>query len=81
MEDNNIINLVEILEEKERQKEREEEMEKAELRDQLQWVLQKLHEKNITYRAEDEEEIGFDAYERVPKRNWFQRFLDRFRYD
>jgi hypothetical protein len=78
MEDN-IINLVEILEEKERQEELQEEMEKAELRDQLRWVLQKLHEKNITYEAEDEQEMDLDAYERVTPRNWFQRFLDRFR--
>ena len=81
MEDNNIINLEEILEEKERQKQVQEEYEKEELRAQLRWVLDKIHEKNITYDKDDEEEIGFDAYERVATRNWFQRFLDRFRYD
>ena len=80
MEDN-IINLVEILEEKERQKELQEETEKEELRAQLRWVLDKIHEKNITYDKDDEEEFGFDAYERATPRNWFQRFLDRFRYD
>ena len=76
-----IINLVEILEEKERQKELQEEMEKAELREQLRWVLDQIHLKNITYDKDDEDEIGFDAYERATPRNWFQRFLDRFRSD
>jgi len=80
MEDN-IINLVEILENQKKQKELQEEMEKEELRAQLRWVLDKIHEKNITYDKDDEEEIGFDAYERVATRNWFQRFLDRFRDD
>ena len=79
MEDNNIINLVEILEENEKQKEIQEEMEKAELRNQLQWVLQKLHEKNIPYHADDEDEMGIDAYKPVHRPNWFRRFLDRFR--
>ena len=81
MEDNNIINLVEILEEKERQKKLQDEYEDEELLAQLRWVLDKIHQKNITYDKDDEEEIGFDAYERVTRRNWFQRFLDRFRYD
>ena len=77
-----IINLVEILEEKERQKKQQEEYEKEELRAQLRWVLQKLHEKNITYKAEDEDdedEVGIDAYKPVHRGNWFRRFLDRFR--
>ena len=79
MEDNNIINLVEILEEKERQKKLQDEYEDEELRAQLRWVLAQIHQKNITYDKDDEDEIGFDAYERVTPRNWFQRFLDRFR--
>jgi hypothetical protein len=49
-----IINLVEILEEQERQKKLQEEMEKEELRAQLRWVLDKIHEKNITYDKDDE---------------------------
>jgi hypothetical protein len=77
MENNNIINLVEILEEKERQKELQEEAVKAELRDQLRWVLDQIHEKNITYTAE-EEDVG-ESYTPVHRRNWLQRFLDRFR--
>jgi hypothetical protein len=77
--DDNIINLVEILEEKERQKELQEEAVKAELREQLRWVLDQIHQKNITYDKDDEDGIGIDAYERVTPRNWFQRFLDRFR--
>jgi hypothetical protein len=72
-----IINLVEILEEKERQKTLQEKQEKADLREQLRWVLDQIHEKNITYQEEDE--MGIDAYKPVPRRNWFQRFLDRFR--
>ena len=76
-----IINLTEILKEQEKQKKLQEEIEKEELREQLRWVLDQIHQKNITYDKDDEDEIGFDAYERVTPRNWFQRFLDRFRYD
>jgi uncharacterized membrane protein YheB (UPF0754 family) len=75
-----IINLVEILEEQEKKKKLQEEMENAELREQLRWVLQKLHEKNITYKEEDEHDFDFDAYEPIHRGNWFRRFLDRFRY-
>ena len=49
-----IINLVEILEEQEKQKKLQEEYEKQELRAHLRWVLDKIHDKNITYRQEDE---------------------------
>ena len=79
MEDNNIINLVEILEEQEKQKQLQEEYEKEELRAQLRWVLDKIHEKNITYDKDDEEEIGIDAYEAPARDNWFRRVLDLFR--
>ena len=51
-----IINLVEILEEQEKQKKLQEEYEKEELRAHLRWVLDKIHEKNITYHQEDEYE-------------------------
>jgi len=74
MEDN-IINLVEILEEQQRQKELQEEMEKEELRDQLRWVLQKLHEKNITYRAEDE--YIEDEADPHMRKGWFSRLFKR----
>jgi hypothetical protein len=74
-----IINLVEILEEQERQKKLQEEMEKEELRAQLRWVLDKIHQKNITYEKDDEDEMGIDAYKPIHRGNWFRRFLDRFR--
>ena len=44
-----LINLVEILEEQEKEKKLQEEAVKAELREQLRRVLDKIHEKNITY--------------------------------
>ena len=48
-----IINLVEILEEKERQKKLQDEQEDEELRAHLRWVLDQIHHKNITYEIED----------------------------
>ena len=50
------INLVEILEEKERQKKLQDESENEELRAHLRWVLQQIHEKNITYEEEIEDD-------------------------
>lgn len=70
-----LINLVEILAAKERQKEVAEEQENQELRDQLQWILNKIHEKNITYREEDE-------YDETELRGgWFSRLFNRDRDD
>jgi hypothetical protein len=74
-----IINLVEILEERERQKKLQSEYEDEELRAQLRWVLDKIHQKNITYEKDDEDEMGIDAYKPIHRGNWFRRFLDRFR--
>ena len=74
-----IINLVEILQERERQKKLQDEFEDEELRAHLRWVLDKIHQKNITYEKDDEDEMGIDAYKPVPMGNWFRRFLDRFR--
>ena len=80
-----IINLVEILEQKEKQKKLQEEMEKEELRANLQWVLDKLHEKNIPYESEDEDEYSYsgisdewfnDETTKV-KRGWFSRLFRR----
>ena len=51
-----IIDLVEIHKEKERQKELQEEYEVEHLRAQLRWVLDKIHQKNITYQNEEQEE-------------------------
>ena len=70
-----IIKVVELVEEKERQKEIQEEMEKAELREQLRWVLQKLHEKNITYKAEDEYQEG--STDPHMTRGWFSRLFSK----
>ncbi len=74
MEDNNIINLVEILEEQEKQKQLQEEYEKEELRAQLRWVLDKIHEKNITYHQEDEYEEKDDT---PLSDGWFSRLFRR----
>ena len=70
-----IINLVEILEEQERQKKLQEEMEKEELRAQLRWVLQQIHEKNITY----EEEIEDD--DTSLSGGWFSKLFGRKKDD
>ena len=75
MEDNNIINLVEILEEKERQKKRQADYEDEELRAQLRWILQKIHEKNITY----EEEIEDD--DSSLSGGWFSKLFGRKKDD
>ena len=70
-----LINLVEILQEKEREKERAEELEKAELRYQLQWILKRLHEKNIPYREEDE------VIEPEPQReSWIRQVMKRIEF-
>ena len=74
MEDN-IINLVEILEEKERQKKLQDEYEDEELRAHLRWVLQKIHEKNITY----EEEIEDD--DTSLSGGWFNKLFGRKKDD
>ena len=50
-------------------------MEKAELREQLRWVLQKLHEKNITYKAEDE--YLEDSTDPHMTRGWFSRLFSK----
>ena len=66
-----LVNLVAILAEKERQKEAAEAQEKAELREQLQWILNKMHEKSIPYKAEDE----YD--EPTLRGGWFSRLFNR----
>jgi hypothetical protein len=70
-----IINLVEILEEKERQKKLQDESENEELRAQLRWVLQQIHEKNITY----EEEIEDD--DTSLSGGWFSKLFGRKKDD
>jgi len=70
-----LINLVKILAEKERQKQVAEEQENQELREQLQWILDRIHEKNITYREEDEHE------EPQLRGGWFSRLFNRDRDD
>ncbi len=74
MEDNNIINLVEFLKEQEKQKQAQEEYEKEELRAKLRWVLDKIHEKNITYHQEDEYEEEDDA---DLSGGWFSKLFRR----
>ena len=66
-----LINLVEILEEQEKEKKLQEEAVKAELREQLRRVLDKIHEKNITY----EEEIEDD--EPSLSGGWFSKLFRR----
>ena len=70
-----IINLVEILEEKERQKKLQDESENEELRAHLRWVLQQIHEKNITY----EEEIEDD--DTSLSGGWFSKLFGRKKDD
>jgi len=72
-----IINLVEILEEQERQKKLQEEMEKEELRAQLRWVLDKIHEKNITYDKDNE----VDEDDTTLSGGWFSKLFGRKRND
>ena len=75
MEDN-IINLVEILEEQAKQKQLQEEYEKQELRQQLRWVLDKIHEKNITYDKADEFEDDTSL-----SGGWFNKLFGRKKDD
>ncbi len=70
-----LINLVEILAEKEREKEVAEEQENQELREQLQWILDRIHEKNITYKAEDE--YLEDSTDPHMTRGWFSRLFSK----
>jgi hypothetical protein len=68
-----IINLVEILEEKERQKKLQEDYEDEELRAQLRWVLAKIHQKNITY----DKEAEYDDNESSLSGGWFSKLFRR----
>ena len=72
-----IINLVEILEEKERQKKLQAEYEDEELRAQLRWVLDKIHQKNITYDKEDE----YDDVDSGLSGGWFSKLFRRKKDD
>jgi hypothetical protein len=71
-----IINLVEILEEQEKQKKLQEEYEKEELRAHLRWVLDKIHEKNITYDKADEFEDDTSL-----SGGWFSKLFRRKKDD
>ena len=70
-----LINLVEILREKERDKQQKEELEKAELRSQLQWILKQLHEKNIPYHEEDE-----SIADEPQRESWIRQIMKRIEF-
>ena len=72
-----IINLVEILEERERQKKLQDEHEDEELRAQLRWVLDQIHHKNITYEIEDE----YDDEDTSLSGGWFSKLFGRKKRD
>ena len=71
-DDNNIVDLNEILREKERQKELERQMHVASLRAQLRWVLNELHKEGATYTEEaEDQEIEY-------KPSWLRRLINWF---
>jgi len=76
-----IIDLVEIHKEKERQKELQEEYEVEHLRAQLRWVLDKIHQKNITYQNEEQEEEEQEEDPTTLSGAWFRKLFRRKQVD
>ena len=71
-DDNNIVDLNEILREKERQKELEHDIRIRKLRGQLRWVLNELHKEGATYTEEaEDQEIEY-------KLGWLRRLINWF---
>jgi hypothetical protein len=78
-DDDNIVDLNEILREKQRQKELEYQTHIAELRAQLRWVLSELHKEGATYTEEaEEQEIEYKPGWHRRLINWFIDKIARF---